>query len=52
MTNEQNENELEKKALDVCYDKAECKKLGIDYNNITQRDIDRIKYLFRSGYLK
>lgn len=46
------ENELEKKVMDVCYDREVCKSLGIDYNNITKGDIDRIKYLIESGYLK
>jgi len=41
---------LEQLALDICYDRHECKRLGIDYNNVTHHDIQRIKYLLTSGF--
>jgi len=29
--------------LDVCYDRGDCKALGIDYCNITGQDVDKIR---------
>lgn len=43
------EKKLDKLVLDICYDRSECRKLGIDYNNVTYHDMQRIKYLIRAG---
>lgn len=51
MTNETIDKEtLDKLVLDICYDRLECKRLGIDYSNVSFHDVQRIKYLILSGY--
>lgn len=50
MENETEKDKLEKLATDICYDRSECKRLGIDYDNVTYHDIQRIKYLLSSGF--
>lgn len=42
--------ELERMVLDFCYDRESCKRLDIDYCNIKQDDIKKIRRYYQNFY--